>query len=744
MLGALRFIPRDSVPAVVSQNHSEADEKRGSNYKDDAAKRKHSARKERKFEHRVKRKKHRKSRKDEESSEGSSDDDDDDDDGSEEHQANQEVRRKEAGLEWMTQAPERPAPVVVESEDVHTLEGEKPQSSVKELNPYWKSAGNGLPSEGDTGGLQKGGRSGLPPPPGVGDGGASWRLKALKRAQEQAAREGRQLDEVVEERWGSLAALTTSVAVQRAAHANSHMHAKRDRRRTSQGHDVSGVGKADAPAEPEDEDDRRIRTSSRDYLCEVKAEGSRMKAPQADRSLSWKSKGRGGKPGMRPEDAAVFRAAAVTYNKFNDDGTFFKGLNLKSAQEEKVDLGAQISAVDETPRIVESGAVLKRESEEAPVTEHLTRISRIEVESDKRTESSGVQLQGLSTNQMAAKVMRLRLQGKHKEAEELLKQSESAAKRENEVFADAPAEEPTSRPSGVLARLEVLGQKTILSRRKTADRDLAETISRNKLYKADDEYDDYGPAAGKKQKKSAGTRETVATQGRNRIVTQHERCQWCFDNGERPKHLTIALANFTYLTLSPRRPIVPSHCFIVPMQHEGATRNVDEAVWEELRNFKKCLVRMFSEQEKEVIFLETAMHLSRMRHHCVVECIPIPASFAKEAPLYFKKAIEEAESEWSQHNSKKLIDTTGKGLRACIPKNFPYFHVEFGLNAGYVHVIDDEASFKPQFGADVIRGMLETEGIEMHGQSASLKQQQQAVRDFTKMWEPHDWTKMLD
>jgi hypothetical protein len=112
----------------------------------------------------------------------------------------------------------------------------------------------------------------------------------------------------------------------------------------------------------------------------------------------------------------------------------------------------------------------------------------------------------------------------------------------------------------------VLGQKTILSRRKTADRDLAETISRNKLYKADDEYDDYGPAAGKKQKKSAGTRETVATQGRNRIVTQHERCQWCFDNAERPKHLTIALANFTYLTLSPRRPIVPSHCFIVPMQ----------------------------------------------------------------------------------------------------------------------------------------------------------------------------------
>lgn len=44
--------------------------------------------------------------------------------------------------------------------------------------------------------MSGGGRGRLPPPPGIGDGGASWRMKALKRAQEQAAREGRKLDEV--------------------------------------------------------------------------------------------------------------------------------------------------------------------------------------------------------------------------------------------------------------------------------------------------------------------------------------------------------------------------------------------------------------------------------------------------------------------------------------------------------------------------------------------------------------------
>jgi hypothetical protein len=198
-------------------------------------------------------------------------------------------------------------------------------------------------------------------------------------------------------------------------------------------------------------------------------------------------------------------------------------------------------------------------------------------------------------------------------------------------------EETASRPSQILARLEALGKKTLESRRESADRSLAGAISHNKLYKAEDEYDDLGPQAEKKKKKAQGGKERPTIQSYNRIQTQQERCKLCFDNADRPKHLTMAIANYTYLALPPRRPLVHGHCYIVPMQHEGATRNVDDAVWEELRNFKKCLVRMFDAQGKEVIFLETAMHLSRQKRHCVVECIPISASYAKEAPLYFKK-----------------------------------------------------------------------------------------------------------
>ncbi|KAK9991898.1 hypothetical protein SO802_026883 [Lithocarpus litseifolius] len=132
----------------------------------------------------------------------------------------------------------------------------------------------------------------------------------------------------------------------------------------------------------------------------------------------------------------------------------------------------------------------------------------------------------------------------------------------------------------------------------------------------------------------------------------------------------------------------------------------------------------------------------------------IPARFccqhlsARHASTTFKKrlfAIDEAEDEWSQHNAKKLIDTTEKGLQASIPKDFPYFHVQFGLNKGFVHVIDNEDEFKSSLGINVIRGMLQLPVEDMHGRQryVSVEVQKEAVKSFVQDWEPFDWTKQL-
>jgi hypothetical protein len=58
----------------------------------------------------------------------------------------------------------------------------------EELNPYLKNGGNGYPDEE---GERKAGHSGIIPTAKVGDGGASWRLKALKRAQVRVQNPGR-------------------------------------------------------------------------------------------------------------------------------------------------------------------------------------------------------------------------------------------------------------------------------------------------------------------------------------------------------------------------------------------------------------------------------------------------------------------------------------------------------------------------------------------------------------------------
>ncbi|XP_027356778.1 probable polygalacturonase At3g15720 [Abrus precatorius] len=102
-----------------------------------------------------------------------------------------------------------------------------------------------------------------------------------------------------------------------------------------------------------------------------------------------------------------------------------------------------------------------------------------------------------------------------------------------------------------------------------------------------------------------------------------------------------------------------------------------------------------------------------------------------------------AEDELSQHNAKKLIDTSQKGLR--IPKHFPYFHVEFGLNKGFVHVIDDEKQFKSSHGLNVIRGMLHLAAEDMYRRRRyeAVEVQKQAVASFSKEWDLFGWTKQL-
>ncbi|RLU24134.1 hypothetical protein DMN91_004344 [Ooceraea biroi] len=71
---------------------------------------------------------------------------------------------------------------------------DKPGQSNRELNPYWKDGGDGLPRND----MEKHNSSQIMD--------ANWLRKSLRRAEEQALRDNKSLEEVAAERWGELAA----------------------------------------------------------------------------------------------------------------------------------------------------------------------------------------------------------------------------------------------------------------------------------------------------------------------------------------------------------------------------------------------------------------------------------------------------------------------------------------------------------------------------------------------------------
>ncbi|XP_062515111.1 CWF19-like protein 2 [Corticium candelabrum] len=229
-----------------------------------------------------------------------------------------------------------------------------------------------------------------------------------------------------------------------------------------------------------------------------------------------------------------------------------------------------------------------------------------------------------------------------------------------------------------------------------------------------------------------------------RALQEHRqliRSKLSIDSPELEKQLIVCIGMKVYLAVPFHQPLVPGHCQLIPTLHYTCTVNLDEDVWAEVKVFRKGLVAMFASQYKDVIFIEMATHL-RQQPHMVLDCIPVPKDQGHLAPLYFKKAILECESEWAQN--KKLIDTRHKELRQSVPRGFPYFSVEFGLDGGYAHVIENEANFPLYFGKEIIGGMLELDPrLWRKPLRESADQQNHRAQQIGKTWEKYDWTKRL-
>lgn len=224
-----------------------------------------------------------------------------------------------------------------------------------------------------------------------------------------------------------------------------------------------------------------------------------------------------------------------------------------------------------------------------------------------------------------------------------------------------------------------------------------------------------------------------------RLAARMEKCPFCFDNAELPKHLIIAIGVKVYMCLPNHLSLTEGHCLIVPLQHCIAATLVDEDIWNEMQMFRKALVKMFAEKGLDCVFLETNINMKK-RFHLVYECIPLPKETGEMAPIYFKKAILESDEEWSMN--KKLIDLSTKDVRRSVPKGLPYFSVDFGLQGGFAHIIEDHNKFPHYFGKEIIGGMLDLEPrVWRKAVRENFDDQRKKVLQFAQWWKPFDFTK---
>ncbi|KAG1932697.1 CWF19-like protein 2 [Pimephales promelas] len=293
--------------------------------------------------------------------------------------------------------------------------------------------------------------------------------------------------------------------------------------------------------------------------------------------------------------------------------------------------------------------------------------------------------------------------------------------------------------------------------------DLREMVRREKMSSAEDQNALYSRMAAKMMGKTDGDNYTLddmfvssaaqkegagrdeerqrnkAVRETRRLAGQMDKCRHCFDSPELPKHLITAVGNKVYLCLPNSVSLTEGHCLIVPIQHHTAATGLDEDIWSEIQMFRRALVRMFESQELDCVFLET--HMNPKRHwHMVYECVPMPKELGDMAPIYFKKAIMESDEEWAMN--KKVVDLSSKHIRQAVPRGLPYFSVDFGLQGGFAHVIENEHKFPHYFGKEILGGMLDLEPRRWRKPiRENFDDQRKKVLKFAQWWKPFDCTK---
>ncbi|MBZ3878956.1 CWF19-like protein 2, partial [Sciurus carolinensis] len=697
----------------------------------------------------------------------------------------------------------------------------------RELNPYWKDGGTGLPSEGCN-------VSSVTKASGVEDGGLSWLKKSYQRMKEQAEKENKNFEDIVAERYGSMEMFQSKLEeAEKTASKKEDSRQERWRKPTYS-------DKAQNSQESRKLDLVKYNKSLRDRYGTVEVTNNSSKdkfsggekdqrsgsletcrteynprqnqhissgnlrpkflRPTDDEELSFHSKGRNFEPSGSSLALVTQRSLPCDFRKptENSEESLTSWTSSYGRKEDKKHSDQKpletSSSIDYQHISGDMREKLQTESsgDDPPKRKHLQ---------DTKTTFAGSKDESIhilsidEKNKLSARIIKAEMMGNMELAEQLKAQLEKANKfkeTETQISSKKSGLENEEQQEVILVRTDDSGRvwpvntpgeplEAKAGRRKgqkVSTHDQKERVryfpdddhlslndlvknekmgtmeNQNKLFmrmaskfmgKTDGDYytlDDMfvskaaeRPHLGKEEE----NQRKKAIAEHQSLAVQMEKCLYCFDSSQFPKHLIVAIGVKVYLCLPNFQSLTEGHCLIVPLQHHRAATLLDEDIWEEIQMFRKSLVKMFECKELDCIFLETNVNMKK-QYHMVYECIPLPKEVGDMAPIYFKKAILESDEEWSMN--KKLIDLSSKDIRKSVPRGLPYFSVDFGLQGGFAHVIEDQHKFPHYFGKEIIGGMLDLDPrLWRKGIRENFEDQRKKALQFAQWWKPYDFTK---
>ncbi|XP_025749506.1 CWF19-like protein 2 isoform X2 [Callorhinus ursinus] len=699
----------------------------------------------------------------------------------------------------------------------------------RELNPYWKDGGTGLPPEDCN-------VSSLTKVSVVEDGGLSWLRKSYQRMKEQAEKQNRNFEDVVAERYGSLEVFQSKLEEaektastkedykrerwRKPAYSDKaqssqesrksdlvkynknlrHRYSSTDTTNTTNKDKSSGDGKDNRFGSLETCRRRSNPRENQDFSSLGNLQPKFLR-PSDDEELSFRSKGRNFEPSS--SSSALVAQDSVRYgfrkSTENSEESFS---SWSQSNEREGDRKSSYQRSLETRGSVDSGHIsedVREKSQDESLRDDSLKKEHLQ---DRKSPFAGGGPEDDSThilsvdekNKLGARIIKAEMMGNMELAERLKAQLEKANKFKETVTPISSKESGVGNEDQevILVRTDQSGRvwpihtpgKSLESKGGRRKRQMASTHeekervryfhdddhlslndlvknekmgtaeNQNKLFmrmaskfmgKTDGDYytlDDLFVSKAAEREPSGEEEENQrrkAIAEHQSLAAQMERCLYCLDSSQFPKHLIVAIGVKVYLCLPNFRSLTEGHCLIVPLQHHRAATLLDEDVWEEIQMFRKSLVKMFEDKGLDCIFLET--HMGMKKHcHMVYECIPLPEEVGEMAPIYFKKAIMESDEEWSMN--KKLIDLSSKDIRKSVPRGLPYFAVDFGLQGGFAHVIEDQHKFPHYFGKEIIGGMLDIEPrLWRKGIRESFEDQRKKALQFAQWWKPFDFTK---